>query len=200
MAGELVPDSTLRMSTADREQLVERLNIAVGEGRITLEEFEERMTGVLAAKTFGEIVPFFEGLPTPVTSPSAPVPVTDLVVKGSSLRRNGRWVVPPRMRIEAHGSSVRLDYTEAVIPTRVVEVEVIARGSSTRLIVPPGSSVDMGGVSLHGGSAKSRRLGDTPVGGGVHFVVTGQAKGSSIVAKPPRTWRWPWERRRRSSF
>src|ERR1051326_14870 len=199
MAGELVPDSNLRMSTADREQLVERLNTAVGEGRITLEEFEERMTGVLAAKTFSEVMPYFEGLATPVTSASVAVPVTDLSVRGSSLRREGRWVVPPRMRIEATGSSVRFNYTEAVIPARVVEVDVIARGSSVKLIVPPGSSVDMNGVSLHGGSAKTRRLGTTPVGGGVHFVVTGHSRGSSIVAMPPRTWRWPWERRRRAS-
>src|SRR5690349_17139513 len=144
MAGELVPDSTLRMSTADREQLVERLHTAVGEGRITLEEFEERMTGVLAAKTFGEVVPYFEGLPTPIVSAAAPVPVADLTVRGSTLRREGRWVVPPRMRLEATGSGVRLNYTEAVIPTRVVEIEVIARGSGVKLIVPPGSSVDMG--------------------------------------------------------
>ena len=198
MAGELVPESNLRMSTADREQLVERLNAAVGEGRITLEEFEERMTGVLAAKTFGEVVPFFEGLPAPVVAPTAPVALTDLEVRGSSIRREGRWVVPARMRVAGRGSSIRLNFTEAVIPTRVVEIRLELVGSSAKLIVPPGSSVDMVGVSLSGSSARARGLSQIPVGGGLHFVVTGELRGSSVRATPPRTWRWPWERRRPS--
>jgi len=195
MNGELVPnDSHLRMSDRDREQVVARLNDAVGEGRLTIDEFEQRLTGVLGSRTFGEVVPFVADLPATLLSAAAP-PRTDLSVRGSSLRRVGRWVVPARMHIEAHGSRVVLDFTEAIVGSAVVEVDVKVHGSSVRLIVAPGSTVDVGGVSLHGSSARARHLPTAPGSAGPHFVVTGVAHGSVVKARKPRTWRWPWERR-----
>ena len=50
MSGER-PD--LRMSDADREVVFARLNAAAAEGRLTLAEFEERVDGVLRARTAG---------------------------------------------------------------------------------------------------------------------------------------------------
>lgn len=188
-------DAALRMSDRDREQVVARLHEAVGEGRLTISEFEERLTGVLAARTFGEVTPYVADLPAvahPLGTPPAPATMS---VRGSSLRRSGRWVVPPTMHIQAAGSRVLLDYTEAVISSSVVQVDVDARGSSVKLIVPLGSSVDVNGVSLHGSSARSRRLATSAGAPGTHFVVTGVARGSSVKAYPPRQWRWPWERR-----
>jgi hypothetical protein len=100
------------------------------------------------------------------------------------------------LKIEASGSSVVLDFTEAIISTSAVEIDLTLRGSSARLIVPVGSSVDVGGVSLTGSSARARHLADVPTAGGTHFVVVGEARGSSVKARTPRQWRWPWERRR----
>jgi hypothetical protein len=45
----------LRASNADREAVVERLQHAVGEGRITLAEFDERARAAYAAKTLGDL-------------------------------------------------------------------------------------------------------------------------------------------------
>ncbi len=85
MTGELAANTLLRMSDRDREGVVARLNQAVGEGRLTIEEFEERLTGVLTARTFGDIVPYVADLPTPhPTATSAER--TNLTVRGSSLR------------------------------------------------------------------------------------------------------------------
>lgn len=195
MSGELVPDGKLLMGDADRERVVARLHGAVGEGRLTLAEFEERMAGVLAARTFGDVVPYLEGLPAAPIGPN-PAVRSQLNVRGSSLRRQGRWVVPSTLAIEATGSGVVLDFTEAVISSSVVELDFKLRGSSVRMIVPVGSSVDLGGVSLTGSSAKARKVADHPAGG-IHFTVVGEARGSSIKARPPRQWLWPWERRRR---
>jgi hypothetical protein len=196
MSGELVPDDKLLMGDADRERVMARLHGAVSEGRLTLAEFEERMSGVLAARTFGDVVPYLEGLPQVPVGPN-PAVRSQLTVRGSSLRRQGRWVVPSTLMLEATGSGVVLDFTEAVISTSVVEIDVKLRGSSARLIVPVGSSVDIGGVSLTGSSARARGLSDHPTGGGIHFAVVGEARGSSIRARHPRQWLWPWERRRR---
>ena len=68
MSSELVPNPKHLMADADRERVVTRLHGAVGEGRLTLGEFEDRVSGVLAARTFGEIEPFVADLATSFTS------------------------------------------------------------------------------------------------------------------------------------
>src|SRR5437762_2186515 len=45
----------LRISDGDRERVVGWLRSAVSEGRLTLGEFEERVDGVLRAKTYGDV-------------------------------------------------------------------------------------------------------------------------------------------------
>ena len=178
-------DSHLRMSDRDREQVVARLYEAVGEGRITMDEFEDRLTGTLAARTFGDVVPFVADLPT--TAPAGGPAQVDVEVTGSPLRRAGRWITPPRMNIKARGSSIRLDYTEAIIASPVVHLDLAVSGSSLRLIVPHGSSADLTGLTLHGSSARSGRM-STIRGGGLHLVVTGEVRGSSVRVRNPRRW------------
>jgi Domain of unknown function (DUF1707) len=196
MSGELVPDANMLMADADRERVVARLHAAVAEGRLTLTEFEERMSAVLAARTFGEVAPLTRDLPAVAPAqPQGPI-----VVRGATLRRSGRWPVPPRMQIEAHGSGVRLDFTQAMFTSSIVELEVYLRGSGTRLTLPLGSTVDMSAVSLTGSSIKQRGVGFEPRAGAPHFVVRGTAVGSSVKAaypRSPRRWRWwPWRRQR----
>jgi hypothetical protein len=53
----------LRMSDADGERVADRLRAAFGEGRLSSEEFEERLTNVLAVRTFGEVQPLIADLP-----------------------------------------------------------------------------------------------------------------------------------------
>src|SRR5262245_45370911 len=188
------PEANMLMADADREKVIALLHAAVTEGRITLSEFEERASAVLAARTFGEVTPLTSDLPSPPEPPS-PRPIT---VRGSSLRREGRWTVPRRLQIEAHGSGVRLDFTHAIILAPVVELEFYLRGSGVRLTVPSGSTIDMSHVSLTGSAVHHRGVSSDPVPGRTHFVVYGEARGSSIRARyprPPRWW-WPWRRQR----
>jgi len=202
MGGDLVPDANMRMADADRERIVTRLHTAVSEGRLSLSEFEERMSAVLAARTFGEVVPHVADLPP---APAAPTFAGPITVRGSSLRREGRWTVPAKMQIEAHGSGVRLDYSQAVISTPVVELEVFLRGSGTKLTLPAGSTIDLSGVSLTGASTRHRGIPSDPVPGRTHFVVSGEARGSAVKAYYPRDprrpwlWWWPWRRSTRRS-
>lgn len=53
----------LRVSDHDRDAVLQRLNRAVGEGRLTLAEFEERTTTTLAARTRGELDDVTSDLP-----------------------------------------------------------------------------------------------------------------------------------------
>src|SRR3954451_17418812 len=57
------PAPGLRASDADRERVAFALQTAVSEGRLTLEEFDERVASVYAARTYGELAAVTNDLP-----------------------------------------------------------------------------------------------------------------------------------------
>jgi hypothetical protein len=59
------PDA-MRASDGDRERVVQALQEQVGEGRLTLEEFEERSGAVYEAKTVGDLRKLTADLPVDV--------------------------------------------------------------------------------------------------------------------------------------
>lgn len=194
MSGELVPKpSMVRMSDADRERVAGRLRKAVGEGRLTLDEFEQRVAGVLAARTFADVEPFVADLPGGPASPPAPEHA-ELRTTAAGLNRRGRWVVPRHLRVTARAGSVKLDFTDALIAHDRVEIELNVFAGSTTLVLPPGASVDVDSVELIAGSSHVRGVPTTPAGGSErHFVVRGkQRAGGLVVRYQRRFWRWRW--------
>ena len=76
-----VTDSdSLRIGTSERESAVKILSDHMAEGRLSLEEYEERMTAALEAKTRGELRELFTDLPAPyppfMVPPTAPPSTT----------------------------------------------------------------------------------------------------------------------------
>ncbi|MGH4032721.1 DUF1707 SHOCT-like domain-containing protein [Actinomycetota bacterium Odt1-20B] len=69
----------LRASDADRERVAERLRDAMAEGRLDMEEFEERLDATYKARTYGELAPLTRDLPGPGAPAPAPVPKVDMV-------------------------------------------------------------------------------------------------------------------------
>ncbi len=58
-------DDRIRAADADREQVTARLRDHFAEGRLTQEEFDERVTAALNAKTFGDLRQVLVDLPGP---------------------------------------------------------------------------------------------------------------------------------------
>ncbi|HXS61677.1 MAG TPA: DUF1707 domain-containing protein [Streptosporangiaceae bacterium] len=58
-------DDRIRTSDADREQVAARLRDHFAEGRLNQEEFDERLTAALSAKTFGDLRQVLTDLPGP---------------------------------------------------------------------------------------------------------------------------------------
>ncbi len=176
------------MSDADREGVVARLNAAVADGRLTLVEFEERVDGVLKARTFGEVEPFVVDLPA--------VPVADDVVElrshAGEIKRKGRWPVPRRLIVHSKAGSVKLDLRHAVIPHRVVDIELATQAGSTVIVLPPDATANIDGVTTSAGTAKNS-VPSVPGPAGLHVVVTGSAAAGSLVVRYERRfWRWRW--------
>lgn len=180
------------MSDADREGVIAQLNAAASEGRLTLPEFEERVDGVLKARTFGEVEPFVADLPaTPATAADDQV-----VLRGhaGSIKRKGRWSVPRRLAVQSKAGSVKLDLRHAVINHRVVEIELATQAGSTVLVLPHGATANVDGVSATAGQVRSK-VPSVPEPGATapHLVVSGNTFAGSLKVRYERRFlRWRW--------
>ena len=132
---ELASQAGLRASHGDRDRAVELLRVAAGDGRLTAEELDERLEAALTARTYGELAALTTDLPAaPDSAAGAPVPepkdLARIHCHGSSVTRDGRWLVPQRMEVRVTGGSVTLDFTEAVIvqPSLLIDADVSAAG------------------------------------------------------------------------
>lgn len=146
----------MRASDADREVVVEQLRDAAAEGRIDLDELDERLGLAFAAKTRGELLPLTDDL-----GPAEPEPGEPLTVKGGvqGAERTGRWKVPAR--IVAHGGlgGVRLDFSQAECRLREVEVDVNAGAARVVLVVPVGWKAETDAVDLSFGRLRNKTSG-----------------------------------------
>jgi hypothetical protein len=68
----------MRAGDADREHVLDRLRAAHAEGRLDLEEFDERITATLAARTYGDLRALTADLPGEPPSPPTVMPVAPL--------------------------------------------------------------------------------------------------------------------------
>lgn len=64
---EQPPSPGIRLSDADREHAVQRLQTAMAEGRISLSEFDERAAAAYAARYAGDLQPLLADLPPAAT-------------------------------------------------------------------------------------------------------------------------------------
>jgi len=59
---------TLRAADADRQQIADQLKSALDEGRLSLHEYDDRVAGAYAARTYAELLVLVEDLPLPGVS------------------------------------------------------------------------------------------------------------------------------------
>jgi hypothetical protein len=150
------PRPEMRASDADRDRVIDVLRAALGEGRLTPDEFEERMQAVLSARTFGELAPFTADLPAaPGFSPSAPAaaaapPEEEIRIaqRGGSVSRTGHWAVPRRIDLRPSWCDVTLDFTEADIRHDTLLIDMKMRGGTLRMVAGPGVVVDAEGLTV----------------------------------------------------
>src|SRR5580704_1152938 len=197
---ELASQAGLRASHVDRDRVVELLRVAAGDGRLTAEELDERLEAALTARTCGELAALTTDLPAvPDSAPGPPAPepkdLARIDCRGSSVKRDGRWLVPQRMDVRVTGGSVTLDFTDAVIvrPSLLLDAEVNA-GRLT-LVTKPGVVVDTDEVAAEGSYLKVRAHRGPEVPIILRIQVSGKVSDGHITARPPRRALWPWLRR-----
>ncbi|HZB29995.1 MAG TPA: DUF1707 domain-containing protein [Streptosporangiaceae bacterium] len=201
MTHEISPDRPVtRASDADRERVAEQLRIAAGDGRLTLDELDDRLGKALSARTDGELAALVIDLPA--TSEGRPVPTAKDVVRievgSGSAKQNGRWVVPRALEVSVASGSVKLDLTTAQISNSTLRITATVKSGSLTIVTKPGIEVDTDEVKVRSGTVKVR----TPKAAGpapasfLRVKVTGSVRSGSIVARPPRRGFWAWVHRR----
>jgi hypothetical protein len=155
----------MRASDADRELVANVLREAAGDGRLTMDELDERLDAVYAAKTYAELEPITHDLPgagaayVPAPSPAAtldparfggePTSHGAVAILGGFTRR-GDWVVPKEFTAFMFMGGGEIDLREAKFAEREVSIHVIAIMGGCEIIVPEDATVRVTGIGIMG--------------------------------------------------
>lgn len=193
MVGQNDP-SYVRLSDAERADAVQRLNRALGEGRLELAEFTERTDRALACRTRGELDALFTDLPALSASQDPVEPVLQLRPRNSTLQRQGTWVVPAEIAINGRSGTVLLDFLHAHWSVPQVEIIVSTKYTGVELVVPQGTWVDCNGLELVHGSVRNRRGGTETPSASHRIVVRGKMQYANLVMRQSSGKPSWWER------
>ena len=149
-------------SDAEREAAGKRLRDASADGRLTLEEFTERLDGVYAARTRNDLEQLTRDLPVAAPSTAAqPVRVRQrarwvVALMGNTSRR-GRWRVGEQTNSITLAGNSTIDLREAILDGPEVRIAVLCAMGNVHLIVPDGVDVDLGVIAVMGNKFDRRR-------------------------------------------
>ncbi len=150
----------IRASDAERDATVERLRDAAGEGRLTLEEFSDRMEQATTARTRTELDRLVTDLPAATESGTGTV-----VAPGSSsaptwhvspiggLSVSGPWRMGRHVVVIALIGGADLDLSQAELAARDVTLTKVSIIGGVHARIPHGIRVDASGLSLLGGTS-----------------------------------------------
>jgi hypothetical protein len=157
------PDPGVRASDAERDAIIERLSAATGDGRLTLEEFSQRMDQASSARTRDELDRLVADLPADVgTTPSAVAAQTGGPAKWhvspiGGLTVRGPWRMERHVIVASVIGGADLDLSQAELAASEVTLTQVSLLGGVHITVPPGVRVNRSGFNLIGG---------TRVGGG----------------------------------
>jgi len=147
----------LRISDIDRDHAAEVLREAHAQGRITVDELDERLTSVYNAKTFADLVPVTRDLPaTQDTAPArrriggTPRFKLSLAILGGA-SRDGQWVVPPEYTAVATLGGIKLDMRDASFAEAKTVIKAVAVMGGMEITVPEDAEVEVGAFGVMGG-------------------------------------------------
>ncbi|MGP3950151.1 DUF1707 SHOCT-like domain-containing protein [Streptomyces sp. 7N604] len=196
----------LRASDADRERVAEVLRDAVAEGRLDMEEFDERLGAAYKARTYAELEPLTRDLPAAGSAVPEPAPSgvpgawagriggrassTAGMAFMSGFQRKGQWTVARRFTSFAFWGGGEIDLREARFEEREVVIRCFAIMGGINVIVPPGVEVDVRGIGIMGGFDHTQ-AGAPGEPGAPRVVVSGFAfwGGVGVERKLPRAER-----------
>ena len=163
------PDPSLRISDADRHKVADILREAAGEGRLEIDELDDRLDATFKAKTYADLIPITVDLPAAGT-PAPPAALSKPATAGtpglyaanpvesqlyvaimSGVDRRGVWTVPATGNVIALMGGAELDMRQAQFSARETVVYANAIMGGVNITVSPEVHVVMQGVGIMGG-------------------------------------------------
>jgi hypothetical protein len=148
-------EPALRASDAERERAVELLCRHSVDGRLTLEEFAERIGLVYDAKTREELDQLTRDLP----AETAQVPARAgkrarwiVSVMGGTHRR-GRFRLGARTNVVTFMGGANIDLRQVELEESEAAITVVAFMGGVNIVVPEGVDVELTGFAFMGGKA-----------------------------------------------
>ena len=188
----------LRASDAEREQTAETLRRAMAEGRLTVDELEERLRVAYSAPTVREL----ELLVADVTPPAAAGGPAAAATRAGGLsvregpggdrwvvsimgghERKGRWRIAERCTVLNIMGGSEVDLNDVELAASVTQLNVYSVMGGGDIRVPHGVSVEVSNIAIMGGN--DVRLGDevAPPGGPVIRIRLVSIMGGSQVSR-----------------
>lgn len=166
MASE--PILSPRQIEEQRTRIVDALTQHFAQDDLTMEELEQRLSLVYAARTPSALSAVLDGLPslTPSVPAAATIPDQEpspmvrreeghrwrtFIALMSGVTRKGPWIVPRRLHAIALMGGIELDFRSARLTHQVTEVSIVTIMGGAALIVPPGVRVESDGFAILGG-------------------------------------------------
>ena len=145
-------DDAHRLSDADRERTVDYLREHLLAGRLTLDEFSDRVEVVYGARFGQELAPVRADLPEPPipVEKSRRKPTRMTLALFSHVARRGRLRLRRRTVVAGGFADIDLDLREAEVDSRKTTVFVLTAFSNADVYVPEGVNVDLGGLIIFG--------------------------------------------------
>ena len=183
----------LRVSTGDRTKVIDLLESAYAEGRITADEHAERIQAATAAQTFDDLVPLTRDL-VPLDDAAATRTWSQAPGSGSTepelivaifagASRTGRWQPRRNLSVLALFGGAELDLTQAVFTDNVCEINVFCLFGGVEVRVPEGTHVRNECIAIFGGAdARS----DEPQPGAPTVVLKGFVGFGGVEVSTPK--------------
>jgi hypothetical protein len=185
----------LPVTQAEREDAVETLQHAAGDGRLPLDEFSERVGTALTAETRHELDSATAGLEAapPVGSTRT---ISSIVTVFGNRRQAGRWRLPSSLRARALFGDLYLDLREVTVYDDVVDISATTLFGNLTVDVPEGVEVELTGFDVLGD--RELRLAPVPRRPGTPLIrVRAHGLFGDVYVrtpadgeKPPSWWSW----------
>jgi hypothetical protein len=149
-------DQPSRAADTDRIQIAQLLAYAAEQGRLQLNEYEDRLSKAYAATTYQELDELRADLPDAPISPRRggrinPAPSTLLLAMLSGFERRGRWNVPKKLTTFTFCGSGVLDLRYADFTSPEVEIRAVSIMGGQNILLPPEVNVEIDGRGVMGG-------------------------------------------------
>jgi class 3 adenylate cyclase len=140
----------VRVSDADRDRAVVTLREHTAAGRLTLEEFSERLELAYAARTRDDLEGVTRDLPAGLPAVRKRPPRRFTVAIFSNTQTTGRWRMPRRGFAFVFFGDADIDFRSAELGAELASLTVFILFGNADVYVPEGVDVDFGGLGVVG--------------------------------------------------